>query len=80
MDVDAGQSRALLHQQAQFFQQTVEQQTNTLAQAMNANADMMRTLQADRVPNHSGKVEEYENCRFRCCNSCRKSFIFFWIL
>ena len=40
----------LLQQQAQFFQQTVEQQTNTLAQAMNAMADMMRTLQADRVP------------------------------
>ena len=26
------------------------QQTNTLAQAMNAMADMVRTLQADRVP------------------------------
>ena len=46
----AGQLPALLQQQAQFFQQTVEQQTNTLAQAMNAMADMMRTLQADRIP------------------------------
>ena len=27
-----------------------EQQTNTLAQAMHAMADMVRTLQADRVP------------------------------
>ena len=45
-----GQLPALLQQQAQFFQQTVEQQTNTLAQAMNAMADVVRTLQADRVP------------------------------
>ena len=37
-------------QQTQFFQQIVEQQTITLAQTMNAMADMMRTLQADRVP------------------------------
>ena len=48
--MDVGQLPALLQQQAQFFQQTVEQQTNTLAQAMNAVADMVRTLQADRVP------------------------------
>ena len=48
--MDVGQLPALLQQQAQFFQQTVEQQTNTLAQAMNAMADMVRTLQADRVP------------------------------
>ena len=48
--MDVGQLPALLQQQAQFFQQTVEQQTNTLAQAMNAMADVVRTLQADRVP------------------------------
>ena len=48
--IDVGQLPALLQQQAQFFQQTVEQQTNTLAQALNAMADMVRTLQADRVP------------------------------
>ena len=48
--MDVGQLSALLQQQAQFFQQTVEQQTNTLAQAMYAMADVMRTLQADRVP------------------------------
>ena len=48
--MDVRQLSALLQQQAQFFQQTLEQQTNTLAQAMNAMADMMRTSQADRVP------------------------------
>ena len=48
MKVDVGQVPAMLQQQAQFFQQTVEQQTNTVAQAMNATADMMLTFQADR--------------------------------
>ena len=48
--MDVGQLAALLQQQAQFFQQTVEQQTKTLEQVMNAMADMVRTLQADRVP------------------------------
>ena len=73
--MDVGQLLAVLQQQAQLFQPTVEQQTNTLAQAMNAMADMMRTLQTDRAPvkekelmmmlNNFGKVEEYENWRFQ---------------
>ena len=48
--MDVTQVPALLQQQAQFFHYTVEQQTNTVAQAVNAAADMMRTFQADRVP------------------------------
>ena len=50
MKMDVTQVPALLQQQAQFFQQTVEQQTNTVAQAVNATAGMLRTFQADRVP------------------------------
>ena len=70
-DMDVGQLPALLQPHALFFQQTVEQ-TNTLAQATNANADVM---QADRVLGEGegthddqtcfhNKVEEYENWAF----------------
>ena len=45
--MDAGQVQALLQQQAQFLQQTVEQQTNAHAQATNAMAEMVRALQID---------------------------------
>ena len=45
--MDAGQLQALLQQQAQFLQQTVEQQTNAHTQAMNAMAEMVRALQID---------------------------------
>ena len=45
--MDAGQLQALLQQQAQFLQQTVEQQTNAHTQAMNAMAEMIRALQID---------------------------------
>ena len=45
--MDAGQVQALLQQQAQFLQQTVEQQTNAHTQAMNAMAEMVRALQID---------------------------------
>ena len=45
--MDAGQLQALLQQQAQFPQQTVEQQTNAHTQAMNAMAEMVRALQID---------------------------------
>ena len=48
--MDVGQLQALLQRQAQFFQQTVGQKTNTPAQAMNAVEGMMRTSQADRCP------------------------------
>ena len=45
-DKDVGQI-ALSQQQAQFLQQTVEQQTNAHTQAMNAMAKMVRDLQID---------------------------------
>ena len=38
---------SLLQQQAQFLQQTVEQQTNAHTQAMNAMAEMLRALHTD---------------------------------
>ena len=44
-DIDAGQVQALPEHQAQFLQQTVEQQTNAHTQAMNAMAEMVRALQ-----------------------------------
>ena len=43
--MDVGQTQALLQQQAQFQQQTVEQQTNAHTQAMNALAERVRALQ-----------------------------------
>ena len=43
----AGQLQALLQQQAQFLQQTVQQLTNAHTQAMTAMAEMVRTLQID---------------------------------
>ena len=45
--MDAGQLQALLQQQAQFLQQTVEQQTNAHTQAMNAMTEMVRAPQID---------------------------------
>ena len=57
--MDVGQLPAMLQQQAQFFQETVEQQTNTLAQAM---ADMVRTLQADRVPVKEKRAHDDQAC------------------
>ena len=40
-DMDAGQTQALLQQQAQFLQQAVEQQTNAHTQDMNTMAEMV---------------------------------------
>ena len=45
--MDAGQLQALLQEQAQFLQPTVEQQTNAHTQAMNAMAETIRALQID---------------------------------
>ena len=45
--MEAAQVQALLQQQAQFLQQTLEQQTNVHTQAMNAMAEMVRALQVD---------------------------------
>ena len=45
-DKDVGQI-ALFQQQAQFLQQTVEQQTNAHTQAMNAMAKLVRALHID---------------------------------
>ena len=45
--MEAGQLQALLQQQAQFPQQTVEQQKNAHTQATNAIAEMVRALQMD---------------------------------
>ena len=42
-----GRAQALLQQQVQFLQQTVEQQTTAHTRAMNAMAEMVRALQAD---------------------------------
>ena len=46
-DIDAGQVQAFPEQQAQFLQQTVEQQTNAHTQAMNAMAEMVRVYKID---------------------------------
>ena len=54
--MDVGQLPALLQQQAQFFQQTVEQQTNTLAQAMNAMADMVRSRSGEGERAHDDQA------------------------
>ena len=68
--MDVAQLPALLQQQAQFFEQTVEEEMNTLAQAMNAQADRVPVKEKEltttkraftMLPNYSGKVEEYEN-------------------
>ena len=72
--MDVAQLPALLQQQAQFFEQTVEEEMNTLAQAMNAQADRVPVKEKEltttkraftMLPNYSGKVEEYENGRFQ---------------
>ena len=46
-DMDAGQLQVLPQQQAQFLQQTVEQQTNDHTQAMYATAEMVHALLID---------------------------------
>ena len=55
--MDAGQIEALLQQQAHFLQQTMEQPTNAHTQAMNAMAEMVRSLQSD--------VRAAAECRFQ---------------
>ena len=72
--MDAGQLQALLQQQAQFLQQTVEQQTSAHTQAMNAMAEMIRALQIDVRASISGEGRRKHDDQ-ACCHDAAPLFL-----
>ena len=72
--MDAGQIQALLQQQAQFPQQTVEQQTSAHTEAMNAMAEMIRALQIDVRASISGEGRRKHDDQ-ACCHDAAPLFL-----